>query len=641
MKRILFLALFLTAGMVSFAQVQSRKAPQLKKGTADIKTLSQGKEVGEAYSFTNREAMPSTSNRYDSFEEFEAITTTFDLQTNGYVANRMVQWEDGTIAVTATFSHSGTAAAPDRGTGYNYYDGSSFGAMPEARIEAEKTGWPVIAQYGENGEIVVAHTGTRLTYYIRENKGVGEWQGPHYIPNPSLGGTAEEMTWAKVGTSGPNHDIIHVVAAAQDGDSFESYIYYAKSTDGVNWTVNYMPAMGDDYLGAFSADHYAIATNGNNVAVLFTGSVTASTYIIKSTDNGETWAKEMIWENPYDGFDWETDPNSIYTDTLYAPENGAIAIDNNGTTHVALSIHEILHDALGTSYSYFSGLGVDGIMYWNETMGQMVSSDGNPHHVCRLWWPDPENPGYVTRIPGDYFIGYLPDGTNWSNDNFYNEDYSHYFQGLSVQPTLTVDESGSIAVAYSCPDLVRQPDGNNKYYRSIYVSYFDGFNWYAAEDYLQQDFIHMLDECINTTSIQNSKNNEFWISYSADPLTGFGIGNYATQGEINENTVWAVKVVPNPQGWNVAESINPMTNVKVYPNPAVETLNIEINASQASDVKVAIFNITGQKVIEENLSALSTGINARQISVSNLTSGVYFVTVKANGFEETQKFVVK
>ena len=38
---------------------------------------------------------------------------------------------------------------------------------------------------------------------------------------------------------------------------------------------------------------------------------------------------------------------------------------------------------------------------------------------------------------------------------------------------------------------------------------------------------------------------------------------------------------------------------------------------------------------------LTTGINTKPISISNLTSGVYFVTVKANGFENTMKFIVK
>jgi hypothetical protein len=39
--------------------------------------------------------------------------------------------------------------------------------------------------------------------------------------------------------------------------------------------------------------------------------------------------------------------------------------------------------------------------------------------------------------------------------------------------------------------------------------------------------------------------------------------------------------------------------------------------------------------------SINTGINTRPVSISELNSGVYFVTVKANGFENTMKFIVK
>ena len=43
----------------------------------------------------------------------------------------------------------------------------------------------------------------------------------------------------------------------------------------------------------------------------------------------------------------------------------------------------------------------------------------------------------------------------------------------------------------------------------------------------------------------------------------------------------------------------------------------------------------------EESTNIVTGINRPAISTSGLTSGIYFVTVKANGFEDTMKFVVK
>jgi hypothetical protein len=48
----------------------------------------------------------------------------------------------------------------------------------------------------------------------------------------------------------------------------------------------------------------------------------------------------------------------------------------------------------------------------------------------------------------------------------------------------------------------------------------------------------------------------------------------------------------------------------------------------------------GQKVSEQN-TTVNTGINTTAINTESLSSGIYFVTVKANGFENTMKFVVE
>ncbi|MCR5038897.1 MAG: T9SS type A sorting domain-containing protein, partial [Bacteroidales bacterium] len=85
---------------------------------------------------------------------------------------------------------------------------------------------------------------------------------------------------------------------------------------------------------------------------------------------------------------------------------------------------------------------------------------------------------------------------------------------------------------------------------------------------------------------------------------------------------------------------NPMTAVRVYPNPATDVLNIEVNASQSSAMSINVFNIMGQKVMESNVN-INTGMNTPSISTADFASGIYFVTVKANGFENTMKFIVK
>ena len=676
MKRILSLSLILALGMTGFAQTKSQvvKAPVKKVGTANVYKSAMGKDVAaEAIQFTQNPAIPSSQYRYGSLEEFETMTTNYDLQSNGYVANRMARFEDGSVGVVATWSVN-TPSFPDRGTGYNFYDGSSFGDQPSARVEMEKTGWPAYAQYGPDGEIVVAHTGTNLVFYTREHKGQGEWVRGE-IPNPNVGSPAQEMTWPRVVTSGPDHSIIHALGCDQDANALaNSYVYYCRSTDGGNtWDVNYLPAIDESEHTCWGSDYYAMAANGNTVAILLTGDIMANTYVLKSQDNGETWEKILVWDNPYAGLDWENDPASLFGEdnVMYGPSTGALCIDNDGMVHVALNAFEYYHGELGTSYNFYYGFGVDGIFYWNEEMydggpfqdmGWTCPEDGaviepNQHNALRMWWPTSGSGDYITRNFEKPLIGFVnPEYTStWDNNMYYYNDYYSYFMGCSALPAICVDESGTVAIAYSCPDPSREPSGTNNYYRAVFVSYVEApytiGDYYQEwteekgcflynEDYLQGDFMHMMEECVALSSIQNTTDLEFWVSYQGDELCGFAVGNTATQGDYTDNIVWAMKVVPNYEGAGIEEAVNPLTNVRVYPNPVQDVLNIEVNASQASEMSIAIYNITGQKVMETS-TTISTGINAPAVNVSNLNSGIYFATVKANGFENTVKFIVK
>ena len=683
MKKVLLLSLVLAVGMTGFAQTKNQaiKAPKLKVGTADVHKRAIGKqEAVQAYQY-----LPSTSvasTRFESSDEFETMLTRYDLQGNGFVANRMARFADGSVGVTATWASMDNFS--DRGTGYNIYlaENGDILDQPETRIEQEKTGWPSYAQWGEDGEIVVAHTGIgTMVCYTREHKGEGEWTR-HEIPNPDLGVEAQELTWPRVITSGPSHNIIHVIAADQcaEPNLGTTYTYYARSTDAENWEVGFMPTLEEDgEEGLYSADYYALAANGNTVAILLTGDIMAHTYILKSTDNGETWNKIKVWHNPYAGLDWETDENSLFGEdnAMYGPETGAICIDNNGMVHAAFSSHHYYHEELGTSYRFYYGLQVDGIFYWNEEMYadnngtvtppvwdyEGVHVEGTDHDCFRMWWPADEAGEYVARNFNQPLIGFIDPvfAQDWNNDFFYcEEDYYSYFQGASVLPAICVDESGAIAIAFSCPD---NRDGllysESKYYRGVFMSYIDvpytigdaydeenpGGCYYYNEDYLLLDnsgeigFQHMMEECTAVSSIQNTTNKEFWVSYQGDMYPGFGVGNAALQGGLSDNTIWLMKVVPAVEGLSTNEAVNPMTSIKVYPNPVTDgNATFEINASQASEMNIAIYNITGQKVMEKTVNAV---LGHSQVSLSNLNSGIYFATVKANGFENTVKFVVK
>ncbi|MCR5645972.1 MAG: hypothetical protein K6F96_06245, partial [Bacteroidales bacterium] len=217
MKKVLLLSLSLVLGFSAFAQRQVIKN-DARQATASAKKVAVGKELPtEASNFTPQAIHQSVVvNRWDDMEDAETMETTYDLQSNQYVANRMFQRSDGAVAVVATMSHEDNLTASDRGTGYNFFNGNNWDDQPDARIESFKTGWPSIAQWGERGEIVLCHGNSHMQCFTREVAGEGEWQYMGYLPDfPDGYPYSEYATWPRVVTCGDNHNIIIAVAALQ------------------------------------------------------------------------------------------------------------------------------------------------------------------------------------------------------------------------------------------------------------------------------------------------------------------------------------------------------------------------------------------------------------------------------------------
>jgi len=83
------------------------------------------------------------------------------------------------------------------------------------------------------------------------------------------------------------------------------------------------------------------------------------------------------------------------------------------------------------------------------------------------------------------------------------------------------------------------------------------------------------------------------------------------------------------------------SSVTVFPNPANEITNININIAEKSDVQVAIFDIQGKLVDVMNYTNLSAGRHSKEYNCSELNGGVYLVRMKAGDEVQTTKLIVK
>ena len=393
--------------------------------------------------------------------------TTYDLQSNSAVQNRIINHGDGTISAVWTYSESYDIAAADRGTGYNFYNGATWGAIPTTRIESEKTGWPSIATTAGGTEVFLCHNIAQgpLTQGSRTTIGSGPWS----LSNV----TNTDQVWSRMAIGGANGQTIHHVSLYDPfggpwPNGVQSQMLYWRSQDGgATYDIQEMaiPGLDETNYSAFSGDSYHIAAKGDTVVVVYFGDL-SPTIMAKSTDNGTTWTTTTLINVFPPGVTYDagsvnttgsvigiTDINGDgIADTVTATDgSGWVLMDQNGMVHIFYGNMRYLDDTPGDdTWSYFPG--TNGLMYWNESFGE-----GPPLMIGASM--DLDNSGTLDIV-----------------------GIAMYFQSLSTFPSAGIAANGCIYVSYSA--VVENMDQGTQNYRHIYItrSCDGGCSWTTPKD---------------------------------------------------------------------------------------------------------------------------------------------------------------
>lgn len=598
--------------------------------------------------------------------ETEVLHTRYDLATNGALSNRIWAWQDGTIAAVTTYGWQdpGNAAFPDRGTGYNFFDGTQWSLIPAFRIESVRTGWPSIAPCGPNGEISVSHRSatTSLVMNKRETKGTGTWTESFYE-----GPTGHQYLWPRMATTGENNEFVHLFAlTAPSGNGGTPYngqdgaLLYNRSSDGgLTWDIQHVliDGIGVEYYNSIGGDAYGLVARGSTIAVISGDAWIRDLFMLKSSDNGETWEKTVIWEHPIPYFDYTT---MVLQDTLFCPgDSYEVAVDANGMCHVVFNVTRILQEAATPNGEYSIFPLYDGITYWNETMEAPIPEPGDvPSWV--------QYPQYWTLSPdilygNDLLIGYSQDvngnGTldfvEVPSGQFPFANYAYRWYGLSFHPTLTITDDGIIAIAYSSVTEGYVNTLGDKNYRRIWarISPDLGNTWGEFFDLQEGNIFHNFDECIFPQFAPNSSSDDvnFHLLYNADETPGLFLNSVGTnpnleQSEPTTNRIVYSKILKSEIGVGIHEynTNESKSNVsQSVPNPTTGITSVSVELAQPLTVGFEVFNMTGQKVLEIQARNMNAGINEITFDASSFTPGVYFYTVNAGSEKSTRKMIVK
>lgn len=554
--------------------------------------------------------------------------TRYDDQSNASMQNRMVVFDDGTIGVTWIHGLNDAAGFDDRGAGYNYFDGNTWGEIPTERIEDERCGWPSYSAWGENGEIVTSHTGAD-GYKIsrRAEKGTGDWEYS-ILPGPP---GHEYVIWNRSITSGVDHSRLHVISLtaseAYAGTAYEGLdgaLVYSYSDDGgQSWEMENELLDGmtaDDYYG-FNSDNYTFAEPKDDVVAFVVGAEMHDLFLMKSTDGGVTFEKTVIWEHPYPLYDF-----TYATDTLYCNDGAHHAvIDNDGKVHVVFGINRTYADDAGATYWFPF---VDGVAYWNEDM-PAFSDDVNAL-----------NPYGETgsELVEDYnLIGWSQD-VDGDGELTFLDEIGTYYLGLSSMPQIVIGQNNDLFVVWA--STTETYDNGLLNFRHIWarMSPNGGVFWSDFFD-LSSDLIHIFDECVYPSAAAYSDNN-IYLTYQQDNEPGNAA--WGAQHAYLDNNITVMQVNKDDiTGINEDKAfIHEYDVSQNFPNPFSGTSTIHVNLRKQADLSLEVVNLMGQLVHSTSYKA-NPGMNELTVNASGLSQGVYFYTVKAGTSSITKKMIIE
>lgn len=558
---------------------------------------------------------PYVANPNKSFTETVIGGTEYDVQTNKSIDTRIYLYDDNTIATAWTM---GTGSFSDRGTGYNYFDGSVWGPSPTARIEGTiRTGWGSYFPFN-SGEIVVAHEG--LTNYVvttRPAKGTGAWTST-LVPGPA----GAEVTWPRVITVG---DTIHILSNAYV-DAYESMkmpILYSRSVDaGTTWTHEIIPGM--DYASgelSYSADMYAWATPKDGVLAFIVGNMWQDVYVMKSTDGGNSWTKTIVFDHP-NPFTFET---LAPMDTTYVCDGLlSVEIDNTGEIHAAFGVTRVLvEDPASEQFSWFPF--VSYLAYWNEGMGLLPTLDIDIMDAAG------RVVGFLMDLDGDAAL--FADFTDFAQIVSYGN------HGMVSQPQLTIDDTDGLYVTFA--HVNENLYSGTAYYRHIWArKSTDGGTTWSNFTEVTGGVLHEYDECVYGAMAKNTDNYIHMI-YQMDDQPGNGTGTAPDHSQ-GPNAIIYIRVLKTDIGTTSANisDYNTINSFSVYPNPASDYTTVTIVSPVATTATLSITNMLGQVVYTSNIDVVN-GNNNVNISLDGISAGVYVVNVESVNFSNAQKLIVE
>ncbi len=539
--------------------------------------------------------------------------TQYDLQSNASIDDRLVGSGD---AISAGWNMSlETGSFPDRGTGYNFFDGDDWEDQPYESIESIRCGWASIGQTASGTEYSVTHPGIDTPFLITSRQmGSGDAWSEMSIPMDGPPG----VLWPRTATSGIDGNTIHVIGVstpvANGGFAFQgqdgALMYYRSLDAGTTWEQVTFPELDTTNFVGFAGDTYAIHARDGVVAFAVFNDF-MDTFVMISEDNGDSWTYTAVIDFPVDNYvvddglpidgGEDFDEDGIFQEYLNSDGSGDVHVDGDGIVHVVFGgMYYMDADTTDETTSYFPG--TNGLEYWNQSFG----------------------------IDSSLTIAYAYD-IDESGTIDLEDDIAAYFVNLAGIPSMGSDFYGNFFVTYSA--IREDYSTGTQNYRHLYVvhSLDGGLTWNSDDACdLTPDLEFDGYESV-FGSLAPDISDYLEIIYQRDFEPGLHVRGDLDPVDLNDIVHLRVAVADlgdcsDIEFEDYVGISDPFSDgdVAIYPNPATNHVDLVIDRAGAHDVK--IIDLNGRV-----LSSWTTVSMVEKVNISHLSSGVYLVEISQAG----------
>jgi len=112
-------------------------------------------------------------------------------------------------------------------------------------------------------------------------------------------------------------------------------------------------------------------------------------------------------------------------------------------------------------------------------------------------------------------------------------------------------------------------------------------------------------------------------------------GDHTINGDVDDNA--SLSLI---EGSTSVADLSKEGTIKIYPNPVEDRLNISFDMKSSGDYTVSIYDLSGRKITQKDLSGKS-GIFETTVNSSNWTSGMYIVDIAKDGAHKKANIIRK